>query len=100
MPCRPKIPKPKSLTLAALYAWHPTQTYIGYANAPPQLSKNPGTPCSTKPSQPISANSWHIPNNNRHMQSPPYRTQQQPAPRTPLERSLDVQPNRIFCRYS
>ena len=57
MHCTPRTRKPNSSTLAALSAWHLTQTYIGYANAPAQLSKNPGTPCSMKPSQPISANS-------------------------------------------
>ena len=65
----PKTRKSNSSTLAALSAWHLTQTCIGYANAPAQLSKNPGTPCSIKPSQPISTNSWPIPNNNRNTSS-------------------------------
>ena len=62
----PRTHKPNSFTLAALSAWHLTQTYFGYANAPAQLSKYPRTPCSTKPSQPISANSWPTPNKNRN----------------------------------
>ena len=66
MPCTPRTHRPKSSTPAAPYAWHPTQTYIGYANAPAQHSKNPGTPCSTKLSQPISANFWPIQKNNRN----------------------------------
>ena len=69
MPYTHRTRKPNSSTLAAFSAWHLTQTCIGYANAPAQLSKNPGTPCSTKPSQPISANSWLIPNNNRNTSS-------------------------------
>ena len=69
MHCTPRTRKPNSSTLAAPSAWHLTQTYIGYANAPAQLSKNPGTPCSTKPSQPISANSWPIPKNYRNTSS-------------------------------
>ena len=66
---KPRTHKPNSLTLAALSAWHLTQIYIGYANAPAQLSKNPGIPCSMKPSQPISANFWPMLNNNRNTSS-------------------------------
>ena len=67
MPCTPRTHKPKSSTPAALYAWHPTQTYTGYANAPAQHSKNPVTPCSTKLSQPTSANSWPIQKSNSNL---------------------------------